>query len=540
MKAKFFCLLATSLMLVSCGGSSSSDSSTSSYTPKAKFPETKIQKVLAANGINDVTIPSYEATKYDYADYGETVMISSRYDSKSAATETLNKYIEELKKDTNWVITEPTLLNVSYLASYSKYSNLNLDISTHSIYSNQQYDFNVTIDLTKDGSEEVATFPSDEATTFLAKYGITDVTIPAYQANKYKTKLKRKENTLHIITPVDTEEDGKAIRDAYALVLAEATSWNYAEDFYVEYDILFANTYYESVNLMMDVNKKLLKYEVDLSITVDVEGINKEFPKSQIESYAAEIGFSGLNIPSFPADMYRFNAREGMGSKYGYCQGYYNNATEESLAKIESDLANAYRELGYTVDDTKESEMAVMVSLPDSRLSISFYYDVNLKQLKFFVEDSGPIYYEGVETFEEAVMGETSTISFTSDIKSLTHKVDTEVWNNKAFSFEIAQGESKSVPGGDENDPKFYGPMYLYEAQKVTIRSDMTFNKIEFTCPSSIVINYAKRLSTSFAQGTFVVNKPSVTLTFDTPVTSYSFTLEKNTRLLDVHVTFAE
>ena len=539
MKAKFLCLLATSLMLASCGGSSDS-SSESSYTPKAKFPDTKIQKALERAGITDVTLPSYEASKYEFADYGETVMVSSLYETKASAEETLAKYIEELKKDTNWTVTNPSLLNVSYNATHSKYNYLNLDISNHLIYDTKQYDFNITIDMHKEGSEEVASFPTDDINSFLSTYGITGVNVPAYQANKYKTKLERKDNTLHVITPVDTEEDGKAIADAYALVLADATGWNFVEDVYVDYGFLFANTYYESVNITMDVNKKLFRYEANLSITVDAEGLAKDFPKAEVEKYAADIGFTGITVPSFPADMYRFSAREGMGSKYGYLQGYYDNATLDDIKKIESDLAQAYRDLGYTVDDSKTVQEAVLVTLPDSRLSISFYIQENLRQFKFFIEDSGPIYYEGVETYEEAVAGQTSTISFATEIKSITHQADKEIWNNKAFSFEIYQDESDKVPGGDIEAPLFFNPLYLYEKQEVTVRSDLPFSKIEFSTPSSVIVNYAKRLSTSFGSGTVTINKPNVSIEFDTPLIEYSFLVNKNTRMLDVKVTFAE
>ena len=576
MKSKLLVLLLLAFMLVGCGGNDSKPSdggkegdgqqepSGGNTDPEGGdtdpeggdtdpedeggFPNKAIDDFFTSLGLSNIKVPAFEGEEFESGNFGQVLLVSTEFTTKTKADEVLASYNAALEADPDWTFKGFDKKLDEYIATHAKYSAVQLAYCIN-MRGDKDEVLGYTLDLfiTIEMPEYVVTdsFPTNEIIAFLKYNRLPTYELPSYEADSYKVYLIDEKDGSYvdygigISSKFADEAAAKAVCASYFPLLKEA-GWEPDEFLLNEYGWVFASVYYESINFAMTTDKN---GELKLELKLTADGLDEEFPLEVMINYCLMMDYEVEDIPAFDADMFRFQEMSNFEGDYGFLIGYFDGTNEEKAAKClaaETALIDGFKTLGYKVDDPEEGSGEYSAYLEPNALLFSFG-TVN-GRIYFYIHDARTPFFVGEETFASAEAGASSTISFADTESLVTYQLDHAIWNNDAFSLEVAIGASEKDIGGDADKPKLADPLRIMPDQIVTIRSSVLIKEIVFECDKSILTNYAKNLFNSDfgVNVTKELDKPMVKLTLTEPATELSFVLAKQTRLNNVTVKFAE
>ena len=519
------------------------------------FPREKVDAFMAGLGLVDVVVPAFEGGKdFDTIDFGSFLYVSSVFatDDQAGANATLAAYTAKLDADEDWVCDGLDESKNEYVAHNLKYTSVVLTYSIGEVrnYKGDKellgYSFDLYVEIEAPTSVVTDTFPTKEIQTFFKQNRLPSFEFPSFAAESYIVSLVDEKDTDHYGIRIEAIYANKAAADAVNVDYFNklvAAGW-YADEYCLtEFDMIVGGGYYNAINFSSTIKEEKdgtvsFKFE----ILLDNEGLVESFPEAHVLDYIYNLGFDDIeSIPSFDADMYRFSEENSFDGDYALVLGYFDTDEDTRGAAAELAFANALKEAGFTVDDSEAEENSYYAYLVKNSLEFNFSYHQG--KFYFYIYDATSQYYgdDAVETFDKAVVGETSIIDFETKDELIAYQPTYAIWNNGAFSLKVEVADSDKPIGGDEDKPHLNDPLRIMPDQKVTISSTVAFNKIEFECPNGIINNYAKNLGgCDFGTADVKVDRPMVVITLPTPVTSLTFTIVKQARLETVKLTFAQ
>ena len=255
------------------------------------------------------------------------------------------------------------------------------------------------------------------------------------------------------------------------------------------------------------------------------------FPSEAVASFVEDVlGLDPYSIPAYTADSYYFDTNEESGE---CCVFSYYDTLEDAMA-IESAYTDALTDLGWAIDDSQYDEDGLYATHDGSDIELLYFAWTDDDGPYFCIyvfekEEEGPVVTE--ESFDDAIPGATSVISFANENMLLIKNASSSLWNNGAFSFVVNKGTSTMAVG---NGTFFSDPLRTYQNQQIEIHSEVAFSQIVFDATAKSEGSLPQFSAPS--AGSF----DGLTLTFDAPVTSVSFSVTSNqARFYSASVTFA-
>ena len=258
---------------------------------------------------------------------------------------------------------------------------------------------------------------------------------------------------------------------------------------------------------------------------------SETFPAEALAAFCEENAITA-EIPSFAAK-----------GGYEYISGYDEEGyiffavngsfdTLEEAQAVETSYTAALREAGYTIDDTEYETYGIVAYSADGSAQLQYWADggesPTFSLYVYTGEEEIPM---GEETFDDAVPGETSVISFEDESFMVALSEELCVWNNGAFSFSVDQHQSSIIVG---NEGGFFAPVRCYASQEISIYSEIDIEKIEFEFDGS---KYGA--SALGASDLGAAKLEGNTLTLGVPGKKIDIVLAKQIRIKTITVTFA-
>ena len=369
--------------------------------------------------------------------------------------------------------------------------------------------------------QAVATWPSDQITANAEATGVTE--IPEFEAEAYVFYTNESDGVLADVIEcygADVDADSE---DTYALALE--TAGYVQDDIYALFGInCFQNEagntvvfYFDGLSLVIQAWHE----EVEQTPTYD------EFPAEDIQALLEEVlGDSAPVIPTYDGDEYYLYIDEEEGEVYSFYE------TLDDALDIESDYYDTLSEEGWLIDESVYDEDGYYAYKDGVALNFFAWEDEDgpYFYIYFYFDDAPEIPEEVEETFDDAVPGQSSVITFADEEYLIQKGTQTSIWNNGAFSFVVNKGTASQDVG---NGSYYSNPLRTYVGQEIIIRSEVAFDSVTFTATGKA------------AESTPDFSAPSagawdgLTLTFEEPVTSVTFSVASGqARFSDVTVAF--
>ncbi len=397
-------------------------------------------------------------------------------------------------------------------------------------------------------AETVNSFPTDKVDAFKQAHGIT-ATVPSYEATEYFVEGGQGDwggSYLAISSSFATAAAALAVEDSYKAAL-EAASYIIDDSLY-EYLGYYADDAEETIEIQFFADQEedgtpyfcVILYSLDdipeeeSTFDESIEYVT-EFPTEELAAFCEENGIA-VTIPPFEAETY--GASSGL-DDMGYLvyEVYGNYATLAEAQRVETAYRSTLTTAGFTVDYDDEVGYGIATDEGET-VEIYFWADED-EESPYFCIDVYPMNGGGTvwgeETFDQAVPGESSTISFEDESMMVALSTDQGIWNNGAFSFGIDQHESQQTVGNTEANPDgFFSPaVRCYAGQCLSIYSEIAIASISFEFEAD---KYRAALGEAeFNDGEY--NAGVLTLPANTIATA--IVLAKQVRLTSITVTFA-
>jgi len=257
---------------------------------------------------------------------------------------------------------------------------------------------------------------------------------------------------------------------------------------------------------------------------------SETFPDEALATFCEENAITA-EIPSFTANQYEYiSGYDEEGYVFFAVNGIFE--TKEEAEALETSYTAALREAGYTIDDTEYETYGIVAYSADDSAQLQYWFDdaedPTFSLYVYPAEEEIPM---GEETFDDALPGGTSVISFEDQSSMVTLSEELCVWNNGAFSFSVDQHLSEIIVG---NTGAFFAPVRCYASQEISIYSEIDIEKIEFEFDGS---KYGA--SALGASDLGAAKLEGNTLTLGVPGKKIDIVLAKQIRIKTITVTFA-
>ena len=506
------------------------------------FPSKEISSFLLQYAGAEAEVPAYEASVYYHAlvpSYG-AYMVYSLYDSSLEASQVKAEYIKTLE-GLDFILDDSGAAD-----GYGVYADDpegRFYLQFEAISDEEGNAFMLYVFPAENGGD--TEFPSGEIEEFLASYEIEGVYVPAYPADNYTGADYW---FMYIVESSfdDLEEVSKAVED-YTKILDKA-GYEIDEYFTDEFEGLALDpskqvqlTYFiaepeEGDGYLFELYVAAY-YPEEYSFTQ-----SEKFPSTEATAFGQEMGVEGYELPAYEANNFYFETVIDEDYEEFYFHLRTIGTNEAEVMALEDAYLDILSGLDYVIDTTQYVEYGYLATDPAGVASLQFYA---------YKEYFGDFYFDiylsfgevgpnltGEETFDEAVPGETSVISFEdySFLVAADEEGAAAIWNNGAFSFRVDQGDASVTVG---NNDFFCDPLRLYAKQEISIYSETPIESISFEVnEAASKSKLANLLAASVSAGSFD-NKGTLTLPEDTYEVTITLPSSGQVHLDSVSVTFA-
>ena len=372
--------------------------------------------------------------------------------------------------------------------------------------------------------EALPSWPSAQITAYSSVTGIAS--IPEFEADAYMINITADQTGAYTITILCLGDDiDETSETTYAATLVAAGYE--ADPIYASYGMnLYANADgYNIIFMYSDGVFMIMAYYQE----PEVEDGYTTFPSGMLASFVKDVlDVDNFSIPSYTADTYYFEAYETEGE----CEIYSYYETQAEANAVEDAYVTALQNAGWTIDDTYYDEDGYYAYRAAGDIMLCFFawYDETGPYFVIYVSADSNAAAE--ESFDDAVPGQTSAISFSDESSLIAKDGNESIWNNGAFSFVVRKGTASQTVG---NGTFFSNPLRTYAGQEIEIRSEVPFTQIVFEATGKTASDVPAFSAPN--AGSF----DGLTLSFDTPVTSVTFSVTSNqARFSTATITFAE
>ncbi|MCR5348005.1 MAG: hypothetical protein K6E59_00115 [Bacilli bacterium] len=324
------------------------------------------------------------------------------------------------------------------------------------------------------GSEE---WPLDQLIEFSEYTGVPGDAIPVYGADGYVAYVTSDIFGITNYSAIECygAEVNEESTNVYTRILI-VDGWTIDDTYYEEYGEMDATkgdyslTYY----FLNDC------FYIYASAEVEEHG-ESEFPMEDLTAWLADVGAAeGITVPTYEAEEYFSSVDTDPDGDYGIYFEVWSpiadeNAGEELLTKYIADAKTA----GWTLAKEGDGEAILLSSDEAFEIDVWYDYDENDEE-EYFALDILP--YENPfhePSYEGAIPGATSTLSFEDATEMVSLSEDLGWWNNHTFDFKVAKGQSKFPVGGD-GQGFLANPLRTYVGQEITISSPIPMDTITF------------------------------------------------------------
>ncbi|MBO5528166.1 MAG: hypothetical protein J6A47_02460 [Bacilli bacterium] len=370
-------------------------------------------------------------------------------------------------------------------------------------------------------AQAVATWPSDQITAYADATGVSE--IPEFEAEAYVFYTNESDGVLADVIECYGEDVDADSEDTYALTLEGA---GYVQD---EIYALFGINYFQN-----ETGNTIAFYFDGLSLVIQAwyEEVEQtptydEFPAEDIQALLEEVlGDSAPVVPTYDGDEYYLYIDEEEGEVYSFYE------TLDDALNTESDYYDTLSEEGWLIDESVYDEDGYYAYKDGVALNFFAWEDEDgpYFYIYFYFDDAPEIPEAKEETFDDAVPGQSSVITFADEEYLIQKGTQTSIWNNGAFSFVVNKGTATLDVG---NGSYYSNPLRTYAGQEIVIRSEVAFDSVTFVATGKAEDSVPAFSAPSAGAW------DGLTLNFDSPVTSVSFSVASGqARFSDVTVTF--